>query len=138
MVTLRDVPDLPDPDISPPVVAESGDPFAAIRIVHLLARMPRGEPVRVRDVVDALNARWLDWSFDRKVVADAIVQLQANWMSDYRTLEGIRLEQDRYGDTITIEDSPRVDPWMVLQVRALANTCAERLREFTREQGDVT
>ncbi len=138
MVTLRDVPDLPDPDISPPVVAESGDPFAAIRIVHLLARMPRGEPVRVRDVVDALNARWLDWSFDRKVVADAIVQLQANWMSDYRTLEGIRLEQDRYGDTITIEDSPRVDPWMVLQVRALADACRERLREFAREQGDVS
>ena len=138
MVTLRDVPDLPDPDISPPVVAESGDPFAAIRIVHLLARMPRGEPVRVRDVVDALNARWLDWSFDRKVVADAIVQLQANWMSDYRTLEGIRLEQDRYGDTVTIEDSPRVDPWMVLQVRALADACRERLREFAREQGDVS
>ena len=138
MVTLRDVPGLPDPDISPPVIAESGDPFAAVRIVHLLARIPRGRPVRVRDVVDALNGRWLDWSFDRRVVVDAIIQLQSNWMSDYRAVEGIMLDRDAYGETVTIEDSPRVDPWMVLQVRALANTCAERLREFTREQGDVT
>jgi len=137
MVTLRDVHGLPDPDFSPPVVAESGDPFAAVRIVHLLAQIPRGEPVRLRDVVDALNARWLGWSFDRQVVTDAIVQLQANWMSDYRTVDGIRLERDAYGDTVTIEDSSRVDPWMVLQVRALADTCRGRLRDFARDGGAI-
>ena len=137
MVTLRDVSGLPDPDIQPPVVAESGDPFAAVRIVHLLARIPRGEPVRLRDVVDALNALWLGWSFDRGVVADAIVQLQANWMTDYRTVDGIRLELDAYGQTVTIEDSSRVDPWMTLQVRALADACHERLRAFARDEGDL-
>jgi hypothetical protein len=137
MVTLRAVPGLPDPDISPPVVAESGDPFAGVRIVHLLAQVPRGEPVRLRDLVDALNARWLDWSFDRKVVADAIVQLQANWMSDYRTADGIRLDGDAYGATVTVENSSRVDPWMILQVRALADACRQRLRDFARDQGDI-
>ena len=138
MVSLRDVPGLPDADIAPPVVDESGDPFAALRIVHLLARIPRGRPVRVRDIVDALNARWLDWSFDRKVVLDAIVQLQANWMGDYRTVGGIVLDRDAYGETVMIEDSPRVDPWMILQVQALADASAERLRDFTREQGDIS
>jgi hypothetical protein len=135
MVALHDVPGLPDPDISPPVVAESGDPFAAVRIVHLLAQIPRGEPVRNRDVVDALNARWLGWSFDRQVVTDAIVQLQANWMSDYRTVDGIRLDRDAYGDNVRIEDSPRVDPWMALQVRVLADACRARLRDFARDAG---
>ncbi len=137
MLNLRDLPDLPDPGIRPPVVAESGDPFAALRIVHLAARIPRGRPVRVRDIVDELNARWLDWSFDRQVVLDAIVQLQANWMADYRTADGIQLGSDAYGATVTIEDTSRVDPWMVLQVRALAEVCHERLREFARGAGDV-
>ncbi len=137
MLNLRDVPGLPDPDIRPPVVAESGDPFAALRVVHLLAQIPRGQPVRVRDLVDALNARWLDWSFDRRVVTDAIVQLQANWMADYRTVDGIRLGSDAYGETVTIEDSSRVDPWIVLQVRALAEACRERLREFARDEGGI-
>lgn len=137
MLSLRDVPGLPDPDIRPPVVAESGDPFAALRIVHLLAQVPRGQPVRVRDIVDALNARWLDWSFDRRVVIDAIVQLQANWMTDYRTVEGIQVGSDAHGETVTIEDSSRVDPWFVLQARALAGTCGDRLREFARDEGGI-
>ena len=137
MLALRDVPGLPDPDIRPPVVAESGDPFASLRVVHLLAQVPRGQAVRVRDVVDALNARWLDWSFDRRVVLDAIVQLQANWMTDYRTVEGIRIGSDARGETVWIEDSTRVDPWFVLQAKALAGACEGRLREFAREEGGI-
>ena len=137
MLNLRDVPGLPDADIRPPVVAESGDPFAALRIVHLLAQVPRGQPVRVRDAVDALNARWLDWSFDRRVVLDAIVQLQANWMTDYRTVEGIRIGSDAHGETVWIEDSSRVDPWFVMQARALAEACGDRLREFARDEGGI-
>ncbi len=137
MLNLRDVPDLPDPGIRPPVIAESGDPFAALRVVHLVARIPRGRPVRIRDIVDELNARWLDWSFDRRVVLDAILQLQANWMADYRSVDGIQLGSDAYGPTVTVEDTSRVDPWMVLQARALAAACQERLREFARGTGDV-
>src|SRR3954452_15115203 len=53
---LREVAALPDPNVRPPTLAESGDPFAALRVAHLLARIPRGVPVRLRDVVDRLNA----------------------------------------------------------------------------------
>lgn len=137
MLNLRPVAGLPDPDLRPPVVAESGDPFAALRIVHLLAQVPRGTPVRVRDIVDELNARWMDWAFDRSVVTSAIIQLQANWMADYRTVEGIELGSDAYGATVRIEESSRVDPWMVLQADRLAQACRERLRTFAHEAGDI-
>ena len=41
-----------------PVVAESGDPFAAVRVIDLVARLERGRPVRLDDLVDRLNATW--------------------------------------------------------------------------------
>ena len=41
MLTLHDVPDLPVADLQPPTVAEAGDPFAELRIVHLVARIDR-------------------------------------------------------------------------------------------------
>jgi hypothetical protein len=134
---LRDVPGLPSPDLRPPIVAESGDPFAEIRVVHLLARIPRGEPVRVRDVVDELNAQHLDWSFSRNVVIAAAVQLQANWLTDYRNSSGIVLHEGLAGPEIGIEDSARVDPWIVRQVERLAARCTERLRAFAVEEGAI-
>ena len=88
---LRDTPGLPDPALQPPVVAQAGDPFADLRVVHLLARLPRGRAVRVRDIVDRLNGDYLDWSFPREVVVAAVVQLQANWLADYRNSDGIVL-----------------------------------------------
>ncbi len=88
---LRTVPGLPDPHVQPPVVAAVGDPFADLRVVHLLARVPRGEPVRIRDIVERLDAEHLDWSFSRPVVIAAVVQLQANWRADYRSSDGIVL-----------------------------------------------
>ncbi len=137
MLSLRDVPGLPDANIQPPNVAESGDPFAALRVVHLLARIPRGEPVRVRDIVDRLNAEHVDWSFSRPVVIDAILQLRANWIADYRTHEGIVLGEDSAGPTVTVEDSARVDPWIVRQTDRLAGECRERLRAFAIEEGAI-
>ncbi len=137
MLDLRQVPGLPEPDLQPPVVAESGDPFADLRVVHVLARIPRGVPVRLRDVVDRLNAEHVDWSFDRRVVADALVQLQANWMTDYRTVDGIELGSGPHGETVTIEDSARVDPWMVRQVERLRDACRTRLDAFARDEGAV-
>jgi len=137
MLSLRDVPGLPEPTIQPPTVAESGDPFAALRVAHLIARIPRGLPVRVRDLVDRLNAEHVDWSFSRAVVVDAIVQLRANWIADYRTVEGIVLGEDSAGPTVTIEDSPRVDPWIVRQTERLAAECRERLRAFAIEEGAI-
>ena len=87
---LRDVSGLPDPNIRPPTVAQTGDPFAALRVAHLVARLPRGKPVRLRDVVDRLNAEYLDWSFSRPVVVAVVVQLQANWMADFQDAERLR------------------------------------------------
>lgn len=117
------------------MVAASGDPFSALRVVHLLARLPRGRAVRLRDIVDRLNADYLDWSFSRSVVLDAIVQLQANWQADYRTRAGIHLDAGAAGEELLIEDSPRVDPWIVRQVERLAGECRERLAAFARDEG---
>ena len=58
LLELRDAPaGLPDSDLRPPVFAESGDPFAAARIVDLLARIERGRPVRVLGVMQVFFNR---------------------------------------------------------------------------------
>jgi hypothetical protein len=132
---LRDTAALPDPALSPPVVAEVGDPFAELRVVHLVARLPRGSGVRVRDIVDRLNAEYLDWSFSREVVVAAVVQLQANWLTDYRNSDGIVLGDGPAGPELTLEDSSRVDPWIVRQAERLSAACHERLRAFAIDEG---
>ncbi len=123
---------LPDPAITPPTIAESGDPFSTVRVIDLLARLERGGPIRFADIVDRLNATYLDWLFSPAIVADVALQLQANWMADYRNSSGILIEEGPYGSTITIEDSSRVDPWIVRQARRAAAACTERLAEFSR------
>lgn len=130
---------MPAADIQPPTVAESGDPFTTLRVVALLARIERGRPVRLADVVDRLNATHLDWIFPPSVVADVALQLHANWMADYRNTAGIAVEDGPYGPSIEIEDTSRVDPWIVRQAQREAARCAERLAEFSRrdrETGD--
>ena len=123
---------LPDPDLQPPTIAESGDPFAAARVLHLVARLERGRPVRLDDIVATLNALHLDWLFDRAVVAGVVLQLQVNWMADYRNSSGIVVEDDGpYGPTLTLEDSTRVDPWIVRQVVREVDACHERLAAFS-------
>ncbi|MEA2623624.1 MAG: hypothetical protein QOH61_2534 [Chloroflexota bacterium] len=137
MLSLRELPGLPDPSLQPPTIAEPGDPFAELRVVHLLARIPRGEAVRLRDLVDRLNADYVDWSFSRRVVIAAIVQLQANWMADYRNSSGIALDDGLQGPVVTIEDSSRVDPWILRQADRLSGACTERLRAFAVEEGAI-
>jgi len=133
---LRPAPDgLPDEHPGPPVVAEAGDPFSAVRVIDLVARVERGEPVRIDDLVAALNARHLDWLFDRAAVLAALIALQANWLADYRNASGIVLEDGPYGPTLTLEDSPRVDPWIVRQALREDAACRERLAEFARRDG---
>ena len=130
---LREAPaGLPDPAIAPPTIAEAGDPFTAIRVIDLLARVERGAPVRLADVVDRLNATYLDWLFTVPVVADVALQLQSNWMADYRNASGIVVDDGHLGPTIAIEDSSRVDPWIVRQAQREAVSCTERLAEFSR------
>jgi hypothetical protein len=125
-------PGLPDPGIRPPTIAEGGDPFASIRVIDLLARIERGRPVRIVDVADRLNATYMDWLFSPSVVADVAIQLQSNWMTDYRNSSGVVVEEGPYGTTIAIEDSSRVDPWIARQAQRMAAMCTERLAEFSR------
>ena len=130
---LRSAPvGLPEPNVAPPVVAESNDPFSALRVIDLLARIERGRPVRLADIVDRLNAMNLDWLFPIVVVADVAVALQSNWMADYRNSSGVILADGPYGPTIEIEDSSRVDPWIVRQAERQAAACRERLAAFSR------
>ena len=123
---------MPEPNLAPPVVAESGDPFGDLRIIDLVARLDRGRPVALSVIVDRLNATYRDWLFEQRVVADAVLQLQANWMADYRNTSGIVLEEDSGPATLTIEDSSRVDPWIARQAQRLAAACREALLEFSR------
>ncbi|MFL5675214.1 MAG: hypothetical protein ACJ779_09415 [Chloroflexota bacterium] len=130
---LRSAPaGMPDPGITPPTVAEADDPFATLRVIDLFARLERGIPVRFADIVDRLNATYLDWWFTTDVVIGVALQLQANWMADYRNSAGIVVEDSAVGPTLTIEDSSRVDPWIVRQAQRAAASCTERLAEFSR------
>lgn len=135
-LVLREVAGLPDPHLAPPTVAESGDPFAGLRVAHLVARLPRGESVRLRDIVDRLNAEYLDWSFGRPVAAAVVVQLQANWQADFRTSLGFDLREGAHGDELLIEDSARAEGWLVRQVERHAAECHQRLSSFARDEGD--
>jgi hypothetical protein len=123
---------LPDPNIQPPTIAESGDPFTALRVIDLLARLDRGTPARLIDIADHLNATYTDWIFPTETVATVVLQLQANWMADYRNSSGIVIDDGAYGASVTIEDSSRVDPWIVRQAQREAAACRERLAEFSR------
>lgn len=135
-LTLRDGNGLPDPNLRPPTVAESGDPFAGLHVAHLIARLPRGQPVRLRDMVDRLNADYLDWSFSRPVVAAVAVQLAANWQSDFRTGLGFEVSGGERGDELRIEDSGRAETWLARQVERYEAECRERLDSFARDEGD--
>lgn len=123
---------LPDPVHRPPTIAESNDPFSTSRIIDLVARLERGRPARIADVVDRLNAIHLDWLFGQAVVLDALLQLQVNWMADYRNSAGLEIEDGPLGATVAIEDSSRVDPWIVRQAQRIDAECRELLAEFSR------
>lgn len=125
---------LPDPALAPPVVAESGDPFATLRVIDLVARLERGRAVRLAAIVDRLNATYLDWLFSERVVADAILQLASNWAADYRSTAGIVLDDGPRGATVTVEDSSRVDPWIVRQAVRQAEACLAALLDFSRRE----
>ena len=126
------IPGLPADFPTPPQVAESGDPFSDLRILVVVSQLRRGDPQRIEDVTDRLNAAYLDWHFSRRVVTDALVALAADWMADYRNVAGILLDDGPYGATVTIEDSPRVDPWFVLHAETLVGRCRASLAEFSR------
>lgn len=125
---------LPDAGVAPPVVAESGDPFTAVRVVDLVARLERGRPTLISDIVDALESNHPGWLFEPRVVVDVLLSLQANWLADYRSQAGIEVAEGRYGPEVTIEDSTRVDPWIVRQALRLAAECQAVLARVPRPE----
>jgi len=126
---------MPDPRIAPPVLARSGDPFAALRIVHFVSRLRRNESLQLRDVVTALNAEFLDWYFNEKTVLAEIVQLQANWGISFHGDDRIVLDRNERGHTLLIIDSTKMSSFLVNEARRLAEACHEELRRFTLGDG---
>ena len=126
---------MPDPSLAPPQIARSGDPFAALRVVHFVSRLRRNETLQVREVVAALNAEFLDWYFAERVVIAELVQLQANWGISFHGDDRIVLDRNERGHTLVIVDSTKMSTFLVNEGRRLADACAEELRRFTLGDG---
>ncbi|HET7520745.1 MAG TPA: hypothetical protein VFK61_04310 [Candidatus Limnocylindria bacterium] len=126
---------MPDPGVAPPQIARSGDPFARLRIVHFMSRLPRNTTLQLRDVVAALNAAFLDWYFSEKVVTAELVQLQANWSISFHGDDRIVLDQNERGRTLLIVDSSRMASFLVAEGRRAADEADEELRRFTLGDG---
>ena len=126
---------MPDPILTPPQVARTGDPFAALRIVHFVSRLRRNETLQLRDVATALNAEFLDWYFAEKVVLAELVQLQANWGISFHGDDRIVLDRNERGHTLLITDSTKMTSFLVNEARRLAEACAQELRDFTLGDG---
>lgn len=125
---------MPDPEVAPPQVARAGDPFASLRIVVGLSRVSRNLTHQLRDVVTALNAAYLDWSFDESVVLAELVQLQANWSISYHGEDRIVIGENERGRTVLIIDSTKMTPFLVAQAQAQAQACDDALRAFARDE----
>lgn len=129
---------MPDPNALPPQFARVGDPFAALRFVHFLARLKRNATHQLRDVVAALNAAYLDWYFPEKVVLAELVQLQANWSVSYHEEDRIVLDRNERGHTLLIVDSSKMTPFLIAQAIRLRDACDEELRRFALGDGVTT
>ncbi|HSK94795.1 MAG TPA: hypothetical protein VLA76_12170 [Candidatus Angelobacter sp.] len=126
---------MPDPALAPPQIARSGDPFAALRLVHFLSRIRRNQTHQLRDVVHALNAAYLDWYFSEKAVLSELVQLQANWSISFHGDDRIVLDRNERGHTLLLTDSTKMSSFLVNEARRLSDACHEELRRFTLGDG---
>ena len=126
---------MPEPALAPPQIARSGDPFAALRLVHFVSRLRRNETLQLRDVVNALNATYLDWYFSEKVVLAELVQLQANWSISFHGDDRLVLDRNERGHTLLITDSTKMNSFLINEARRLAEACEEELRRFTLGDG---
>ena len=89
---------LPDAELQPPTIAAAGDPFTAARVIRLVAP---GSSVADRSgsttsSLPSMRAISTGPSAPA-VVTDVLLQLQANWMADYRNGSGIVVEDGPYG-----------------------------------------
>jgi hypothetical protein len=126
---------MPEPDLTPPQIARSGDPFARLRILHFLSRVRRNETLQLRDVVASLNAAHLDWFFSEKVVLAELVQLQANWAISFHGDDRIVLGRNERGHTLLIVDSLKMTPFLIAEATRARETAEEEQRRFTLGDG---
>lgn len=126
---------MPDPNIAPPQIARAGDPFAALRVVHFVSRIERNVTHQVRDLVDTLNATYLDWYFSEKVLLAELVQLQANWAISFHGDDRIVLGRNERGSTLLVVDSSKMGAFLLAEARRLVERCEQELRDFTRGDG---
>ena len=110
--------------------ARAGDPFSSLRIVVGLSRLSRNLTHQLRDVVAALNAAYLDWSFTEDVVVAELVQLQSNWSISFHGEDRIVIGANERGRTVLIVDSTKMTPFLLSQAQAQAEACDAALREF--------
>jgi hypothetical protein len=103
--------------------------------VQFVSRLPRNITLQVRDVVNALNAAFLDWYFSEKVVTAELVQLQANWSISFHGDDRIVLDMNERGRTLLIVDSTRMTAFLVAEGRRAAEQADEELRRFTLGDG---
>jgi hypothetical protein len=127
--------EMPDPEVSPPQIARNGDPFAGLRLVHFVSRLPRNVTLQLRDVVAQLNATYLDWAFSEKVVLAELVQLQANWSISFHGDDRIVLDRNERGHTLLIVDSTKMSGFLVAEAKRLAEACDAELRRFALGDG---
>jgi hypothetical protein len=125
---------MPDPNLAPPQVARAGDPFGSLRIVVGLARLSRNVTHQLLDVVAALNAAYLDWSFADDVVLSELVQLQSNWSISFHGEDRIVIGANERGRTVLIVDSTKMGPFLLAQAQLRADACNEALRAFSMDQ----
>jgi hypothetical protein len=136
---LGDAPEgMSSPDVAPPQIARAGDPFAALRIVHGLARLTRNVSHQLRDVVAALNAAYLDWYFSEEVVLAELSQLLSNWSISFHGEDRIVIGANERGRTLLIVDSTKMTPFLIAQAQRLADACDDELRRFTLGDGVTT
>jgi hypothetical protein len=128
-------PGMPAPDLAPPQIARSGDPFAALRIVHFVSRLRRNTTLQVHDLVTALNAAYLDWAFSEKVLLAELVQLQANWSISFHGEDRIVLDRNERGHTLLIVDSSKMSSFLINEAKRLVAACDAELRDFARDEG---
>lgn len=129
---------MPEAEVAPPQIARSGDPFARLRVVHFVSRLRRNTTLQLRDVVTALNAAFLDWSFSERVVLAELVQLQANWAISFHGEDRIVLDRNERGHTLLIVDSTKMSPFLVAEARRAVEAADEELRRFTLGDGVTT
>ncbi len=126
---------MPSPTLAPPQIARSGDPFGRLRILHFLSRLRRNQSHQLRDVVAALNAEFLDWSFSEKVVLAELVQLQANWAISFHGEDRLILDRNERGHTLLVVDSTKMSSFFVNEGRRAADEAEDELRRFTLGDG---